>query len=147
MRAVIQRVREASVEVNGEELGRIGQGVVILLGVAKGDTLRDVNYLVEKAANLRIFEDREGRFNHSIMDKKGDALVVSQFTLLGETAKGRRPGFDDAAHPEAALELYKGFIQLLREKGLKVETGLFGAKMLVRICNDGPATFILESRR
>lgn len=146
MRAVIQRVREASVEINGQEKGRIGKGLVILLGIAKGDSFEDADYLAEKICNLRIFEDEGGKFNLSLMDKKGELLVISQFTLLGNTRKGRRPGFDDAASPEEARNLYEGFVGILRDKGLKVETGVFGAKMLVRIYNDGPVTFIVESR-
>jgi D-tyrosyl-tRNA(Tyr) deacylase len=143
---VIQRVREASVEITGLERGKIGKGLVILLGIAKGDSLKDVEYLAEKICNLRIFDDEEGKLNLSILDKKGEILLISQFTLLGNTRKGRRPGFDDAAPPAEANDLYEDFVRILRGNGLRVETGLFGAKMLVKIYNDGPVTFIIESR-
>jgi len=145
MRAVIQRVSEASVEIEGKEKGRIGKGLVILLGIAKGDTFKDADHLAEKICNLRVFEDEKGRFNLSLRETKGELLVISQFTLLGNTRKGRRPGFDDAASPEEARVLYKDFVEILREKGIKVETGIFGARMLVKIYNDGPVTFIVES--
>lgn len=145
MRAVLQRVSEASVDIDGREK-RIGKGLVILLGVAAGDSLSDVEYLAEKVCNLRIFDDETGKLNLSVMDEKGDILVISQFTLLGNTRKGRRPGFEDAAPPEKARVLYEGFVEMLKEKGLRVETGDFGARMLVKIHNDGPVTFIVESR-
>ena len=146
LKAVIQRVKEASVDIDGLERGRIGMGLVLLLGIAKGDSFKDVNYLVEKVCNLRIFDDEEGKLNLSLMDKKGEILVISQFTLLGNTRKGRRPGFDDAAPPEESRNLYEDFVRVLRDNGLKVETGVFGAKMLVKILNDGPVTFIVESK-
>ncbi|MEK6690793.1 MAG: D-aminoacyl-tRNA deacylase [Nitrospirota bacterium] len=146
MRVVIQRVREASVEINKEEVGRIGNGLVVLLGVAKGDSLSDIEYLAEKICNLRIFEDEEGKLNLSLLDKEGDLLVISEFTLLGNTRKGRRPGFDDASHPDEARKLYESFVTVLRDKGIKVKTGEFGSKMLVKMYNDGPVTFIIDSR-
>ncbi len=146
MRVVLQRVREASVEINKEELGRIGYGLVVLLGVAKGDSFSDVEYLAEKICNLRIFEDEKGKLNLSLLDKKGDLLVISEFTLLGNTRKGRRPGFDDAAHPDEARKLYESFVAVLRDKGIKVKTGEFGSEMLVKIYNDGPVTFVIDSR-
>lgn len=145
MKAVIQRVREASVNIDGQERGRIGNGLVILLGVAEGDSFKDVDYLAEKVCNLRIFDDEEGKLNLSLIDKKGEILVISQFTLLGDTGKGRRPSFDNAAPPEKARELYQNFLKILRDKGLKIETGVFGSRMLVNIYNDGPVTFIVES--
>lgn len=146
MRAILQRVNEASVDIDGKERRRIGKGLVILLGVAKRDSLKDAEYLGERVCNLRIFDDEKEKLNLSIMDKNWEILVISQFTLLGNTRKGRRPGFDDAAPPEDARVLYEGFVGILRGKGLKVETGDFGSRMLVKIYNDGPVTFILESR-
>lgn len=146
LRAVLQRVTEASVDIGRKERGRIGGGLVILLGIAKGDSSRDIEYLAEKVCNLRIFEDKEGKLNLSLLDIEGEILVISQFTLLGNTRKGRRPGFDDAALPGEARGLYEGFVKALKNKSIKVETGEFGARMLVKIFNDGPVTFILESR-
>ncbi|MGI6296744.1 MAG: D-aminoacyl-tRNA deacylase [Armatimonadota bacterium] len=146
MKAVVQRVKGASVTVEGTEISRIGRGLAILLGVEKGDTIKDVNFLAEKIANLRIFEDDAGKMNLSVLDIKGEALVVSQFTLLGDCSKGRRPGFDKAAAPELAESLYNEFVEMLNVCGTPVQTGRFGAKMLYEIANDGPVTFILESR-
>ncbi len=147
MKAVIQRVTQASVEVDGQVVGRIGIGLLVLVGVAKGDEERDLVYLVEKLHTLRIFGDEQGRMNRSLVDVGGALLVVSQFTLLGNTDKGRRPGFDLAAPPEAARTLYEEVVRRLRSAGLKVETGVFGAHMQVELLNDGPVTFILDSRR
>ncbi len=145
MRAVIQRVTCASVTVDGSEISRIGNGLAILLGVARQDTIKDVNYLAEKIANLRIFEDESGKMNLSILDVGAEALVVSQFTLLGDCSKGRRPGFDKAAPPELAESLYNEFVEMLRACGPSVKTGKFQADMLFEIANDGPVTFILDT--
>ncbi len=147
MKAVIQRVTRASVEVDGQVVGRIGIGLLVLLGVAKGDEERDLVYVVEKLHSLRIFGDDQGRMNRSLIDVGGALLVVSQFTLLGNTDKGRRPGFDLAAPPETARTLYEEVVRRLRSAGLKVETGVFGAHMQVELLNDGPVTFMLDSRR
>lgn len=147
MKAVIQRVTRASVEVEGQVVGRIDLGLLVLLGVAKGDGEGDLSYLVEKVQALRIFNDDQGKMNRSLRDVGGALLVVSQFTLLGDTAKGRRPGFDLAAPPEAARAWYDEAVQRLRHEGLKVETGVFGAHMQVELLNDGPVTFIVDSRK
>jgi len=146
VRALLQRVTEASVSIAGEEVGRIGRGLVILVGVASGDTERDVQYLVEKAVNLRIFSDEEGRFNLSALDIKGELLLVSQFTLLADTRKGRRPSFTEAAPPAQAEALFETFIRGARASGLKVETGRFQQYMQVEIHNDGPVTVLLDSK-
>ena len=147
MKAVIQRVTRASVEVEGRIVGRIGVGLLVLLGVAKGDDERDLSYLLEKLQTLRIFGDDQGKMNRSLVDVGGALLLVSQFTLLGDTSKGRRPGFDLAASPEAARALYEHAVERLRSAGLTVETGVFGAHMQVELLNDGPVTFIVDSRR
>ena len=146
MKAVLQRVQSASVTVDGEEISRIGRGFAILLGVAKGDEAKDLNYLAEKIANLRIFEDEAGRMNLSVLDVGGEALVVSQFTLLADCRKGRRPGFDKAAAPDLAETMYNEFVQMLIACGLSVKTGRFQARMLFAIENDGPVTVILDTR-
>lgn len=142
---VIQRVTEASVTVEGSVVGEIGKGIAVLLGVAKGDTPKEADYLVNKLVNLRIFEDEAGKMNRSVQDIGGELLVVSQFTLLGDCRKGRRPGFSNAAPPEEADRLYQYFVEQARAKGLKVETGQFQAMMLVKIANDGPVTFVIDS--
>lgn len=146
MRAVIQRVTRASVAVEGKTEAQIGAGLLVLLGVAKGDEDRDVRHMVEKISTLRIFGDAQGKMNLSISEAGGSLLVVSQFTLLGDTEKGRRPGFDGAAPPEVARPRYEEVVAGLRGRGLQVETGLFGARMRVSLENDGPVTFILDSR-
>jgi len=146
MRAVIQRVTRASVQVDGQVVGRIGPGLVLLLGVAKGDTEQDLAYLVEKIRVLRIFSDEAGKMNRSLVEVGGAVLVISQFTLLGDTRKGRRPGFDFAAEPTTAKALYDQFVERLRGTGLTVATGVFGAYMEVELVNDGPVTFVLDSR-
>ena len=147
MRAVIQRVKEARVEVDGEVVGRIGEGMLILLGAGKDDTEEDVRYLAEKIAGLRIFEDTEGKMNLSVTDTGGQVLVVSQFTLYGDCRKGRRPSFDKAAPPETAERLYELFISEIRGRGVKVETGRFRAMMDVHLVNSGPVTLMLDSKR
>lgn len=146
MRMVIQRVTAASVAVEGNIIGQIGKGSVVLLGVANGDTDSDADYLAAKLVNLRIFEDEAGKMNRSLLDIGGELLVVSQFTLLGDCRKGRRPGFSDAAPPAEADRLYRYFVDVLRTQGTKVETGQFQAHMLVTIHNDGPVTFVIESK-
>ncbi len=146
MKALLQRVTEASVNVAGEVVGRIGQGLVVLVGVANGDTEKDAQYLAQKTVNLRIFSDEEGKFNLSALDIKGELLVVSQFTLLADTKKGRRPSFTEAAPPSQAEELFKQFVEQVRATGLKVETGRFQQYMHVEIHNDGPVTILLDSR-
>ncbi len=144
MRALIQRVSSAAVEVDGKEIARIGRGVVVLLGVGQGDGQAQVQDLVEKIANLRIFEDPQGKMNLSILDIDGAALVVSQFTLYADTAKGRRPSFVGAAAPTLAESLVSRFAELLAAQGVSTQTGNFGAHMLVEINNDGPVTIWLE---
>jgi D-tyrosyl-tRNA(Tyr) deacylase len=145
LKAVIQRVREAKVEVDGKTVGQIGKGILILLGVEKGDKERDADWLAEKIGNLRIFEDKAGKMNLSVMEIEGELLAVSQFTLAGNCAKGRRPSFDSAAPPEEATRLYEYFVGKLRVLGLPVKTGVFQAMMQVSLVNDGPVTFIMES--
>ncbi len=147
MKAVLQRVTRASVEVNGKIVGQIRSGLVVLLGVAKGDTEADVQYLVEKIPALRIFSDEAGKMNRSLAELGGGLLAISQFTLLGDTRKGRRPGFDRAADPATAQRLFDQFVETLRKTtDLTVETGVFGARMKVELVNDGPVTFVLDSR-
>ena len=145
MRVVIQRVRAASVTVEGEEISRIGRGFAILIGVGKGDTESDSAKLADKTARLRIFEDEQGKMNLSLLDTGGEALVVSQFTLYADCRKGRRPGFDQAAPPDEADMLYNKFVENLRGLGVPVKTGQFQAKMLFKIENDGPVTVVLDS--
>lgn len=147
MKAVIQRVTRASVHVEGQTVGQIGSGLLVLLGVAKGDTERDGRYLVEKIRMLRIFSDQQGKMNRSLADTAGSVLLVSQFTLLGRTANGRRPSFDEAAPPEEAKRLYEQIVSMLRDQGTAVATGVFAAHMQVELLNDGPVTFVLDSRR
>jgi len=144
MRIVIQRVRHGRVSVNGEIIAEIGQGVVILVGVGPADGEEQARYLVEKIANLRIFEDEHGKINRSLLEVGGSAIVVSQFTLYADTRKGRRPSFTDAAPPELASPLVERFAEMLREQGVETQTGQFGAHMLVDIANDGPVTIWLE---
>jgi D-aminoacyl-tRNA deacylase len=146
MRAVIQRATRASVEVNGQVVGRIDAGLLVLLGVAKGDGETDGRYLVEKIRTLRIFADEQGKMNRSLADIGGSVLLVSQFTLLGRTTNGRRPSFDEAAPPDEAKCLYEAAATELRAQGISVETGVFAAHMQVQLLNDGPVTFVLDSR-
>ncbi|HKN88118.1 MAG TPA: D-aminoacyl-tRNA deacylase [Nitrospiraceae bacterium] len=145
MKTVIQRVTHASVEMDGDVIARIDAGLLVLLGVAKEDSESDAQYIVDKLIGLRIFSDTDGKMNRSIVDIGGQILIVSQFTLLGDTAKGRRPGFDRAATPERALNLYEQVIGMVRNRGIHVETGRFGAHMRVSLENDGPVTFLLDS--
>ncbi len=145
MRAVVQRVSQSSVSVDGNTIGGIGIGLMILLGVRKGDTERQADWLAEKVAGLRIFEDDAGKMNLSIQEVNGSALVVSQFTLYGDCKKGRRPSFDKAASPDEANRLYEYFVERLRAMDIPVETGEFQAKMVVEITNDGPVTLIIDT--
>jgi D-tyrosyl-tRNA(Tyr) deacylase len=145
MRAIVQRVTQARVEVDGSIVGRIGQGILVLLGVAKTDTAAEAEFLAAKIANLRIFADESGKMNRSVVDAGGSLLVVSQFTIYGDTRKGRRPGFDQAAPPDRAKALYEHFVTAARSSGVPVETGVFQAHMAVSLTNDGPVTFIVDS--
>ena len=146
MKALLQRVTGASVSVASEVVGRIGRGLVIFVGVADGDTEKDAQYLAQKTVRLRIFPDEAGKFNLSALDIKGELLVVSQFTLLADTRRGRRPSFSEAAPPAQAEELFERFVEQARATGLKVETGRFQQYMQVEIHNDGPVTILLDSR-
>ena len=146
MKALLQRVTGASVSVGDEVVGRIGQGLVVFVGVARGDTEKDAQYLVQKTVNLRLFSDEGGKFNLSALDTKGELLVVSQFTLLADTRKGRRPSFTEAALPPQAEELFEQFVEQAHATGLKVETGRFQKYMQVEIHNDGPVTILLNSK-
>ncbi|MED1425407.1 D-aminoacyl-tRNA deacylase [Bacillus altitudinis] len=146
MRLVVQRVTSASVKVEEEITGAINEGYMVLVGVTHEDTEEDVHYLAEKLAHLRIFEDENGKMNHSLLDVKGSVLSVSQFTLYGDTRKGRRPNFMKAAKPEVADSLYECFNETLREKGIHVETGRFGAMMDVSLINSGPVTMLMDSK-
>lgn len=147
MRAVIQRVKEASVSVQGNIIGQIEKGLVVFLGVAEGDTLDDVSYIAEKIVGLRVFEDEEGKMNKSLQDVCGALLVISQFTLLGDVRKGRRPSFIQAANPDKANKLYEALIEVCKNKVKIVEKGQFQADMLVNVSNDGPVTILLDSKK
>lgn len=147
MRAVVQRVIRGRVTVGEETAGQIAKGLVVLLGVGVEDTEADARYMADKLAGLRIFEDAEEKLNLSVQDVGGEILVVSQFTLYGDCRKGRRPGFSEAAPPEAANRLYLKVVELLEDMGLRVATGRFQASMLVEIANDGPVTLLLDSRK
>jgi D-tyrosyl-tRNA(Tyr) deacylase len=146
MRAVLQRVSSAEVTVDGAVVGRIGPGLLVLLGVGKGDTEQDAEMLARKIVELRVFQDDAGKMNLSVKDTGGSLLVVSQFTLYGDTRKGRRPSFDQAAPPEEARRLYERFVEAARAQGVAVETGVFQAMMSVSLVNEGPVTFLVESR-
>jgi len=146
VKALLQRVTTASVSIAGKVVGRIGRGLVVFIGIANGDTEKDARYLAQKTVNLRIFSDEVGRFNLSALDIKGELLVISQFTLLADARKGRRPSFVEAAPPTQAKELFDYFVEQLRTPGLKVETGRFQEYMQVEIHNDGPVTILLDSR-
>ncbi|MEQ1628711.1 MAG: D-aminoacyl-tRNA deacylase [Nitrospira sp.] len=145
MKAIVQRVTSASVEVDGTVVGQIGTGLLVLVGVAKGDEKADCRYLVEKLRTFRIFSDEQGKMNRSLVDVGGAVLLVSQFTLLGSTVNGRRPSFDGAAPPDVAKRLYEQVAADLRAAGTPVETGVFAAHMQVALVNDGPVTFVLDS--
>lgn len=145
MRALVQRVSDASVKVGAEVVGSIGQGLVVLLGISRHDEQEDARYIVGKVVNLRIFADEEGRFNRSALEMGAELLVVSQFTLYGDTRKGRRPSFVEAADPERAKVLFRRSVDLFAETGLTIQTGRFQAQMMVSIHNDGPVTIMLDS--
>jgi len=147
MRIILQRVKQASVEIDGEIAGQIGQGLLVLLGAGKEDSAEDVEYLVEKILGLRIFQDEAGKMNLSVTDIDGEVLVVSQFTLYGDCRKGRRPSFDKAAPPELAEDLYEMFVERIRDFGVPVQTGKFGAMMDVHLTNWGPVTIMLDSKK
>lgn len=146
MKVVIQRSKEANVKVNGEVVGKIEKGLVLLVGITHSDTIDDVNYIAERIVNLRIFEDDQDKMNFSLLDVGGSILSISQFTLYGDCRKGRRPNFMEAARPDYANDLYEKFNECLKTKGAHVETGIFGAMMDVSLINDGPVTIILESK-
>lgn len=147
MRAVVQRVKQASVEINEKLISEISHGLLILLGVGKDDEESDVEYVADKIANLRVFEDEQGKMNLSLIDVEGQVLVVPQFTLYGDCRKGRRPSFINAARPEKAEELYRKFISALKNAGLEVKEGVFGAFMDVSLINNGPVTILLDSKK
>jgi D-tyrosyl-tRNA(Tyr) deacylase len=146
MKAILQRVNKALVSVEGEVVGRIGRGLAVLVGISRDDTETDAQYLAEKTVNLRVFSDSEGKFNLSALDTEGELLVVSQFTLLADARKGRRPSFVDAAPPDQANALFERFLASLRSSGLRVETGRFQQHMVMEIHNDGPVTVLLDSK-
>ena len=146
MRAVVQRVSKASVTIDQQEVGKIDQGLVILLGIHEKDTQDDVDYLVKKIAQMRIFQDEQGKMNRSVEDVEGQILSVSQFTLFADTKKGNRPSFISAARPETAIPLYEAFNEGIRNRGITVATGQFGADMAVSLINDGPVTIIIASQ-
>jgi D-tyrosyl-tRNA(Tyr) deacylase len=147
MRAVVQRVGSASVKVDGAIVGAIEAGCLVLLGVSRDDTPKDAQYMADKLAGLRVFTDEAGKFNLSIADTGGSVLVVSQFTLYGDTREGRRPSFTEAAGAELGNALYTQFMQMLRQKGLNVQAGVFGAHMAVELINDGPVTILIDSSK
>lgn len=147
MRAVVQRVDKAKVTVDGKIVGEISRGLMVLVGVVEGDTEKDVQYLADKVTGLRIFEDEAKKMNLSVKDIGGEILSVSQFTLYGDCRKGKRPSFDKAAKPETAIVLYEKFNELCRQQNIKVETGVFGAHMLVELANNGPVTILLDSSK
>ena len=147
MRAVVQRVESANVKIEGKITGSIDHGILLLLGVEERDQETDLEYMCEKIPNLRIFEDENGKMNKSLLDVGGSILVISQFTLLGDARKGRRPSFTDAARPEKAIPMYEEFIAKMKEKNITTESGVFGADMKVQLINDGPVTILLDSKK
>lgn len=147
MRAVVQRVTSSSVSVDGKVIGAIGRGFNVLIGIAKDDTMDDLNYIKDKIVNLRVFQDENDKMNLSLLDVEGEILAISQFTLYGDCRKGRRPNFMEALGGDEAVKLYDEFVKMLKATGLKVETGEFGADMKVEIHNDGPVTILLDSKR
>ncbi len=147
MRAVVQRVKQAKVDVGGRTVGEIGPGLLVLLGIGVDDSEKDCEYLANKIAHLRVFPDDQGAMNRSLLEKEGEALVVSQFTLWGDCRKGRRPSFTQAARPEKARELYVQFIRILKGKGLRTASGEFQEMMDVHLVNDGPVTLLLDSSK
>lgn len=147
MRAVVQRVKSSRVSVNGEVIGEISRGFNVLLGISKDDTIEDINYIKDKIINLRVFEDESDKMNNSLLDVKGELLIISQFTLYGDCRKGRRPNFMEAMKGSDAENLYETFFSEIKKSGLKVECGKFGADMTVDIVNDGPVTILLDSKK
>ena len=147
MRAVVQRVSKASVTVDNKVVGEIGKGLVVLLGVGADDNLRDLEYLVDKVLGLRIFQDENDKMNLSLLDCKGELLVISQFTLYGDVRKGKRPSFTDSAHPDIAEKIYLEFINKCMDNGIKTEKGIFGANMEVSLINSGPVTIMIDSKK
>ena len=147
MKVILQRVKEASVNVQKKTVGKIGRGICLLVGIERGDTEKNAQYFSQKVVELRIFPDKEGKMNLSLLDIDGEVLAVSQFTLAGSVKKGRRPSFDKAEEPRRAKGLFDHFVGLIRNRGVKVETGIFGAMMDVHLINDGPVTFILEGKQ
>ena len=147
MRAVVQRVKSSSVTVNGEIVGSIKEGLNVLLGISQDDTIEDIKYIIDKVVNLRIFQDENDKMNLSVKDTEGEILVISQFTLYGDCRKGRRPNFMNALGGSEAEHLYNKFVDMIKETGIKIETGVFGANMDVLIQNDGPVTILLESKK
>jgi len=147
MRAVVQRVRNASVEVSDKVVGKIGRGLLVLVAVGRDDARADADYLTDKVVNLRIFHDQDGKMNRSVLEAGGSALIVSQFTLYGDVRRGRRPSYSDAASPEKGKELYEYFVERVRSNGVEVETGIFQAMMMVTLSNDGPVTILLDSKK
>lgn len=146
MKVVLQRVKSASVSVDGKIAGKIDRGLLLLIGIAETDTMADVDFVADKCVNLRIFEDENDKMNRSVIEEGGEILAISQFTLLGNTRKGRRPSFIDAANPEKGKAFYDAFVEKLKSTGLKVECGIFGAMMDVDLVNYGPVTIIIENR-
>ncbi len=146
MKILVQRVKQASVSVDGKEISAVKQGMLVFLGVEKDDSLKDAEFLAHKIVNLRIFEDADAKMNLSIKDIGGEFLIVSQFTLAGDTSRGNRPGFETAAKPEIAKDLYEKFLQLVKNENVPVKAGIFQADMQVALINDGPVTFLLEKR-
>ncbi|MGD2294817.1 MAG: D-aminoacyl-tRNA deacylase [Candidatus Aminicenantes bacterium] len=146
MKVVLQRVKDASVKVDGKIRGRIGRGVCLLVGIEKGDSEEGMRYLADKIVDLRIFPDAKGRMNRSLVETQGEVLAVSQFTLAGSLKKGRRPSFDKAEDPLRAEELFENFVSRIKERGIRVDKGVFGAHMDVDLINDGPVTFIIQNR-
>lgn len=146
MKAVVQRVKKAYVEVDGRLVGKIGRGLMVLVGISKDDTISDVQWLVDKIANLRIFEKENGKFDESLLDVEGELLVISQFTLYGDCSRGRRPSFSDAMDAKGARELFEIFVAKAKDKVKKVETGIFQANMDVSLINEGPVTLIVDSK-
>ncbi|MBU5257418.1 D-aminoacyl-tRNA deacylase [Tissierella praeacuta] len=147
MRAVVQRVSEATVRVDNKVVGEIGEGLLVFLGIGEGDTEKDLEYLVDKVLGLRIFQDENDKMNLSLLDINGEILVISQFTLYGDVRKGKRPSFTDSAHPDIAERMYLEFIDKCKTKEIKTEKGIFGADMKVSLVNDGPVTILLDSKK
>ncbi|MCF6461359.1 D-aminoacyl-tRNA deacylase [Clostridium sp. Cult3] len=147
MRAVVQRVLNANVKVNGDTVGKIGKGLLVFLGIGEDDDNKDLEYMVEKILGLRIFEDTNSKMNLSLLDVEGEILVISQFTLYGDVRKGKRPSFSSSARPEMAESMYNKFIAMCKERGIKAEEGIFGADMKVELINDGPVTILIDSKK